>query len=286
MRRFLRNSAAPSKGTRIPLADSFMNEENSNPDYQESKSVLDAHQSVAREKDVPEQGGEPVSLLTFFGCAIVLIAGGLYLGVSGGSFAMDQYTIGEYEPAPPKGGGGGAVVEEDPWKIAMKKGKSVYTGGGCNGCHQANGAGVAGVYPPLDGSEWVTEGTERIAQLILNGIQGPIKVKGQSYANVMPAHKGILTDEQIANVITYIRASWSNGIAGEEHIITPEMVKAARDQYAARATAYTVPELVPADKYLPGGGPDGRKLEEDAPAEEGAPAEGADEPEKPVEETS
>ena len=256
-----------------------MNEEKPNPDYDEAKSVLDAHQSVAREKDVPIQGSEPVSLLTFFGCAIVLIAGGLYLGVSGGSFAMDQYTIADYEPAPPQGGGGGVVVEEDPWKIAMKKGKSVYTGGGCNGCHQANGEGLPQQYPPLDGSEWVTGGTTRIAQLILNGIDGPITVKGQAYANAMPAHKGILTDEQIGNVMTYIRASWSNGIIGEEHIITPEMVKAARDEYAARATAYTAPELASEDEYLPGGGPDGRKLEE------ATPAEGTETPEKPVEET-
>ncbi|MEM0897051.1 MAG: cytochrome c [Verrucomicrobiota bacterium] len=242
-----------------------MNEDNNNPDYQESKSVLDAHPSVAREKEIAGKGNEPVSLAAFFGFAIALIAGGLYLGVSGGSFGMTQYQISNYQPAPPLGGVGGEVKELPPFEAAMKRGKSVYTGGGCNGCHQANGGGIPGQYPPLDGSEWVTAGTERIAQLILNGIQGPITVKGQAYVGVMPAHKGILTDQQIADVITYIRASWSNGIVGDPHIITPDMVKSARDRFADRATPYTVPELSSDEVYLPGGGPEGS-----------APAEGED----------
>ncbi|MEM9478994.1 MAG: cytochrome c [Verrucomicrobiota bacterium] len=241
-----------------------MNENDHNPDYDESKSVLDAHPSVAREKELSSQGSEPVSLAAFFGFAIALIAGGVYLGVSGGTFAMSQYQISNYAPAPPVGGAEAEVVELGPWEAAMKRGKTVYTGGGCNGCHQANGGGIPGQYPPLDGAAWVTNGTERIAQLILNGLQGPITVKGQAYVGVMPAHKGILTDQQIGDVITYIRGEWSNGIAGDPHVITPEMVKSARDRFADRATAYTAAELSGEDVYLPGGGPDGAALPDDS----------------------
>ena len=55
----------------------------------------------------------------------------------------------------------------------------------CIACHQANGLGVPSVYPPLAGSEWVIGNEERIFSIVLHGLNGPIEVKGLTYANVM-----------------------------------------------------------------------------------------------------
>lgn len=79
----------------------------------------------------------------------------------------------------------------------------------CALCHQADGAGVPGAFPPLTDSEWVQGDEGRLIRLVLNGMQGPITVHGQEYNNVMTPH-AFLTDEQIANVLTYVRSSFGN----------------------------------------------------------------------------
>ena len=79
----------------------------------------------------------------------------------------------------------------------------------CADCHQSTGLGLAGQFPPLAGSEWVLgEGPNRIIRIVLNGVQGPIEVKGQAFNNAMPAQKDILKDDQIAAVLTFIRNQW------------------------------------------------------------------------------
>ncbi len=89
----------------------------------------------------------------------------------------------------------------------------------CALCHQADGAGVPGAFPPLTDSEWVQGDEGRLIRLVLNGMQGPITVHGQEYNNVMTPH-AFLTDEQIANVLTYVRSSFGNdaGPVGEEQV--------------------------------------------------------------------
>lgn len=79
----------------------------------------------------------------------------------------------------------------------------------CVACHQANGQGLAGAFPPLDGSGWVLAEPELPAQILVHGLQGPMTVKGESYSGVMPA-MAHLSDEELAAVLTYIRSSWSN----------------------------------------------------------------------------
>jgi mono/diheme cytochrome c family protein len=88
-------------------------------------------------------------------------------------------------------------------------GKSVYQTN-CIACHQANGLGVPGAFPPLAGSEWVTGSEERLVRIVLHGLQGPITVKGNEYNNVMAPLGAVLKDEQIANVLSYIRQEWGN----------------------------------------------------------------------------
>lgn len=79
----------------------------------------------------------------------------------------------------------------------------------CVACHQSNGAGLTGVFPTLVDSRWVLGSSERLVQIMLYGIQGPIKVQGVEYNGVMPAFAR-LSDAELAAVTTHIRSSWGN----------------------------------------------------------------------------
>lgn len=108
---------------------------------------------------------------------------------------------------------------------------SVVYAGNCAACHQANGMGLAGVFPPLADSRWVLENDERLIQILLHGIQGEMVVKGETYDGVMPAFPQ-LSDAELAAVLTYIRTSWGNASAP----ITADQVGAGRDRFPERGT--------------------------------------------------
>ncbi|MFB9069441.1 copper-containing nitrite reductase [Pseudofulvimonas gallinarii] len=89
-------------------------------------------------------------------------------------------------------------------------GKSLYTGT-CSVCHQDNGAGLPGVFPPVASSDWVkSHSHEELIKVVLNGLTGPVKVNGEDYNSVMPPMSQ-LTDDEIANILTYVLNSWDNG---------------------------------------------------------------------------
>jgi hypothetical protein len=123
----------------------------------------------------------------------------------------DQRTVADLRPPMPTGG------------ASKVDGKQIYSGK-CAGCHQANGAGVAGVFPPLVGSDWVTGDEKILTHILLHGINGEIEVNGKLYKGVMPAW-GMLSDDEIAGVITYIRSDWGNASPP----VTSATVKAQRD---------------------------------------------------------
>jgi mono/diheme cytochrome c family protein len=95
----------------------------------------------------------------------------------------------------------------------------------CFACHQANGAGLPGVFPPLAESEWVNGPVENLIRIQLRGLSGPITVKGKKYASVMPP-QATMTDEEIATILTYVRSNFSN----KADAVTAEMVKKYRDE--------------------------------------------------------
>ena len=239
------------------------NTTNLSDDAQVRSSVLSAHPSVKREKGDPKSGHEPVSLWAFVICSVALVAGGGYLGPSNGDFDYNQFTVDGYKPTPPAGADAAAAGPVDPVVEWRKNGKRVY-GTTCNGCHQASGMGLPGQYPPLVKSEWVNQGTERFAQIILNGLRGPIEVNGATYGSIeMPPHGDKLNNKQIAQVMSFVRYEFENGI---EPIVTEEQISAAREKHAAHVGTYSVDQLAPADAELPGG---------PAPASDTPPAEPA-----------
>lgn len=100
-------------------------------------------------------------------------------------------------------------------------GKSIFSQN-CAACHQAGGEGLKGAFPPLAKSDFLMKDKKRAIGIVLKGFQGPIVVNGETYNGVMPALG--LSDEDAANVLTFIRNSWGN--KGDE--VTPAEVKKER----------------------------------------------------------
>lgn len=87
-------------------------------------------------------------------------------------------------------------------------GKALFAGT-CSTCHGVDGAGMPGVFPPLAKSDWLARPHDELAGIVLNGLSGPIKVNGQDYNSVMPPMSQ-LTDDEVANILTYALNSWGN----------------------------------------------------------------------------
>lgn len=105
----------------------------------------------------------------------------------------------------------------------IEAGKRIFTIT-CVPCHQASGLGIPNRYPPLAQSDFLNADKDRAIKILVNGRQGPITVNGMSITNSMP--KFPLTDEQIANVLTYVYNSFGNS----EKQVTPDEVKTARSE--------------------------------------------------------
>jgi len=90
----------------------------------------------------------------------------------------------------------------------LKLGEGVYERY-CLACHQMDGSGVPGLYPPLRETEWVTGDKETLIEIVMNGLSGTIEVNGEVYNQEMAASE-FLSDEEIAAVLTYIRAGFGN----------------------------------------------------------------------------
>ena len=132
-----------------------------------------------------------------------------------------------------------AVVKKfKPDAEVHKRGAEVY-GLTCIACHQPTGAGLEGAFPPLDKSEWVTGDPSVPIRIVIGGLEGPVKVAGHDYTNVMAPLGPALNDQQISDVVTYVRQSWGN----DAEAVTPAQVKEIRDKYKSRTAPWTAKEL-------------------------------------------
>lgn len=120
--------------------------------------------------------------------------------------------------------GSSAAKTEVPKRTVAEKiniGKEIF-GTTCFACHQSEGQGIPSTFPPLAKSDYLNADSKRAIKTILHGLTGEVTVNGKKYNNVMPAQN--LSDDEIANVLTYIYNSWGNN----KTEVTPEMVKALR----------------------------------------------------------
>ncbi len=135
-----------------------------------------------------------------------------------------RYTLPNVEAAPAD------ILDDDGAEIYMTR---------CMSCHQMNGRGVAGVFPPLAGAEWVTGDKGRLIRVVLNGLMGEIDVEGEKYSGAMPPWNSFLNDEQTAALLTYIRSSWGN----EASEVTTDEVRKVRAATEDRREPWTEDEL-------------------------------------------
>ncbi|HVN42928.1 MAG TPA: copper-containing nitrite reductase [Steroidobacteraceae bacterium] len=123
---------------------------------------------------------------------------------------VDSVYLGDYaaNPAPVATAAAAAAAGQLTLAEQIKAGESRFTGT-CSVCHQANGAGLEGVFPPLAGSDYLMADKKRSIAIPLNGLTGPVTVNGKKYDSVMPPMSQ-LNDDEIANILTYVRNSWGN----------------------------------------------------------------------------
>ena len=151
-----------------------------------------------REHEDPEETIRPMPL------AALLVAAGMVVWAVVYILSTEPLTLSQFgdqrtraELSGPVAAAGGAV-----------DGKALYAAQ-CAACHQASGAGLPGVFPPLDGSEWVQGEPRVLANILLHGITGEITVKGNKYQGAMPAFPQ-LSDAELAGIASFIRSNWSN----------------------------------------------------------------------------
>lgn len=116
--------------------------------------------------------------------------------------------------------------------ILMGKGKQVYTST-CQACHQANGEGIPGAFPPLAGSEWMSGSGKVAAAIVIHGMQGEITVKGEKYQSIMAPLGQQLSSEDIAAVLTYVRNSFGNEFDPVSVSLVDEVKEETKDRTGA-----------------------------------------------------
>jgi mono/diheme cytochrome c family protein len=122
-------------------------------------------------------------------------------------------------------------------EATLKRGAAVYART-CIACHQPTGKGLPPVFPSIAGTPIVVGNPELPIKFILQGLMGPITIDGITYNSMMPPVVGV-SDQDIADVLTYVRQSFGN----RGSVVTPAQVKAVRDATAGRTAPWNTAEL-------------------------------------------
>ena len=179
----------------------------------------------------PEMGDAPLPRWMMGLIGLAIFWAGAYLFSFSGGFNADVF---DYQPK--YGAVGGAAAPPDPRVI----GKHLFSAN-CVTCHQANGLGVEGQYPPIAGSEFVNgSATNRLIAIVLKGLQGPVQVAGKSVNNTMQPWEGQYTDAQLAAILTYERSDFGNNAPP----IPAAAVKQMREELKGRTEQWTFAELM------------------------------------------
>ena len=116
------------------------------------------------------------------------------------------------------------VIKNKTLAQKIESGKQIYTKT-CFACHQANGEGIASAFPPLAESDYLNADVKRSISIVLNGKTGEITVNGEKYNSIMT--KQTLTDDEVADVLTYVYNSWGNNKTN----VTPAMVSEVKNSH-------------------------------------------------------
>jgi mono/diheme cytochrome c family protein len=179
--------------------------------------------SYAREYAEPVERSNPVPWLLGLVAACLCVWGVSY-------FLLNESLA----PATALPSKSAATTPQAPAPVAVAADGAQIFASRCSSCHQATGAGLPGVFPPLAGSEWVNGDASKVAEILLLGVNGPITVKGATFHGVMPAFGHQLSDAEIAAVASYVRSSFGN----KSPAVTADVVKAERAKLGNRSTPW------------------------------------------------
>lgn len=177
-----------------------------------------------RENPEPHESTNPMPWIVIVLTAALATFGAMYIArssLAGAAAWGDARSAAELGPAPARAS-------------ASVDGAAIYAAR-CAACHQAGGAGLPGVFPPLAGSEWVLGKASTLAALVLRGAEGPLTVKGTTYSGAMPAFAAQLQDAELAAVLTHLRGQWGNAAPA----VSADTVASVRTSTAARARPYS-----------------------------------------------
>lgn len=110
----------------------------------------------------------------------------------------------------------------------------------CAACHQSVGRGAEDEAPPLAGSPWVSGPDARLIKIVLHGMRGPVKVGDKTFNREMPGFGNLLSDAQLASLLSFVRRRWSKSAAP----VTPKTVSGVRSATRGREDYWTVKELL------------------------------------------
>lgn len=110
----------------------------------------------------------------------------------------------------------------------------------CSSCHQPSGEGIASLYPPLAGSDWVSKDKDILIKIVLHGLKGEIVVSGVTYSLMEMSAQGHLSDKEVADVLNFVRNSWGNKV---EETISESDVSRIRSAYPGKGK-WTAAELL------------------------------------------
>jgi mono/diheme cytochrome c family protein/glucose/arabinose dehydrogenase len=179
-----------------------------------------------------------------------------------GNSAAEKYLAGTLVLYKDEHGAKGKPVEEINLSKAgldlYKLGAEVYKRDAhCQTCHGIKGKGIPGIYPPLKENEWARGDTERLIKIVLNGLTGPIEVKGVKYdpskgVPPMTAFGAMLNDQEIAAVLTYVRYQFNRkGMKPGSLVVSPERVAKVRKSIKNKKGFYKVDELLKEHPFPP-----------------------------------
>lgn len=168
-----------------------------------------------RELPEPEEGSRPIPKLV-----LTIIAGLLIWAV--------YYLYAGYSPMPSSLGDN--RVAEDFAVSVTADGGQLYTAN-CVACHQANGNGLPGVFPPLSGSEWVSADDPKVLiKIILHGVHGPLTVDGAQYDGLMPHFHDKFSDAEMAAIVNHVRTSFGNAASETDATYVAQVREASSGQ--------------------------------------------------------
>ena len=196
------------------------------------EEMVEVHTKLNKDKHPPTQGFlvAPLVFVFVFGCLIFVCSIQLAHSTNGFDIHPPQELVDLSDEE----------LEELRLERKFNSGKKLFAAN-CASCHQASGLGLGDQYPPLAGSEWVSANPELIIKVIIKGLKGEIQVKGKTYSPAagMAAVINLKTDDDIANVTTYVRQAWGN----EATEVTDDLVAKVRKDSADQKDQWIGEEL-------------------------------------------